>query len=254
MAVNKVVMNTANGEETLIDLTGDTVTADTLAEGVTAHDASGARIVGTFPASEIQAQLDILNADIVEIKTYYATKQEVSIDYVTKLSMSTVLADYAKKEDVESTYAKITALSNYATMQSVSTALANYATKSYVDTAVAGAGQDIYQHNIRFYYSKSGGEAYDIVTTVYTKSSTAFTASTFATWLLKATALVGGYLPATGAFKTSAGNFYHVYKMYCGDTEEINVYFANLSGSSINTTWYISVYDTSFKDAVVKMT
>lgn len=44
MAVNKVTY----GGETLIDLTGDTVTADTLAEGVTAHDASGAEIVGTM--------------------------------------------------------------------------------------------------------------------------------------------------------------------------------------------------------------
>ena len=44
MAVNKVTY----GGKTLIDLTGDTVTADTLAEGVTAHDASGAEIVGTM--------------------------------------------------------------------------------------------------------------------------------------------------------------------------------------------------------------
>lgn len=46
MNVNKVVMNTENGAETLIDLTGDTVTPETLAKGVTAHDASGAVIVG----------------------------------------------------------------------------------------------------------------------------------------------------------------------------------------------------------------
>ena len=50
MAVNKVVFNTADGEQTLIDLTGDSVTPETLAEGVTAHDASGARIVGTMQA------------------------------------------------------------------------------------------------------------------------------------------------------------------------------------------------------------
>lgn len=44
MAVNKVE---ANGE-TLIDLTGDTVTADTLLAGRTAHLASGAQVTGTF--------------------------------------------------------------------------------------------------------------------------------------------------------------------------------------------------------------
>lgn len=44
MAVNKV---TVNGE-TILDLTGDSVTPETLMEGVTAHDAAGNRIVGTY--------------------------------------------------------------------------------------------------------------------------------------------------------------------------------------------------------------
>ena len=44
MAVNKVIYD----GEPLIDLTGDTVTADTLLEGATAHDASGAAITGAM--------------------------------------------------------------------------------------------------------------------------------------------------------------------------------------------------------------
>lgn len=44
MAINKVVY----GDNTLIDLTADTVTADKLAQGYTAHDASGAAITGTM--------------------------------------------------------------------------------------------------------------------------------------------------------------------------------------------------------------
>lgn len=44
MAVNKVVY----GDDTLIDLTKDTVTSDTLALGVTAHSRSGEKITGTF--------------------------------------------------------------------------------------------------------------------------------------------------------------------------------------------------------------
>lgn len=43
MAINKVVY----GNETLIDLTSDSVTPETLDEGVTAHSADGERIVGT---------------------------------------------------------------------------------------------------------------------------------------------------------------------------------------------------------------
>lgn len=40
------------GNETLIDLTGDSVTPDTLMPGVTAHDAKGEPIVGAFPHYE----------------------------------------------------------------------------------------------------------------------------------------------------------------------------------------------------------
>lgn len=53
MAVNKVVMNTENGAETLIDLTGDSVTPETLAEGETAHDASGNQIRGTMKVNDV---------------------------------------------------------------------------------------------------------------------------------------------------------------------------------------------------------
>lgn len=43
MAINKVIF----GSDTLIDLTSDTITAADLAQGVTAHDKSGAIITGT---------------------------------------------------------------------------------------------------------------------------------------------------------------------------------------------------------------
>lgn len=43
MAVNKVEI----GGETVLDLTGDTVTSDNLAYGITAHGANGEVIIGT---------------------------------------------------------------------------------------------------------------------------------------------------------------------------------------------------------------
>ena len=46
MAVNKVVL----GEDTLIDLTADTVSADKLSKGITAHNMAGEPIVGTMEA------------------------------------------------------------------------------------------------------------------------------------------------------------------------------------------------------------
>lgn len=47
MAINKVVYN----GNTLIDLTGDTVTPAQLLNGVTAHDKTGSPITGTFSFS-----------------------------------------------------------------------------------------------------------------------------------------------------------------------------------------------------------
>ncbi len=44
MKANKIVLN----GEVLIDLTGDTVTADTLVKGIVAHDKSGMLIEGAL--------------------------------------------------------------------------------------------------------------------------------------------------------------------------------------------------------------
>ena len=44
MAVNKVVL----GDQTLIDLTADSVTPDKLSKGITAHNMKGESIVGTM--------------------------------------------------------------------------------------------------------------------------------------------------------------------------------------------------------------
>lgn len=44
MAISKVVY----GDNTLIDLTGDTVTPDSLLAGATAHTSNGSKITGTL--------------------------------------------------------------------------------------------------------------------------------------------------------------------------------------------------------------
>ena len=49
MAYNKVIY----ANRTIMDLTGDTVTADTLVEGKIAHNAKGERIVGTMKAPTV---------------------------------------------------------------------------------------------------------------------------------------------------------------------------------------------------------
>lgn len=54
MPINKVVL----GTEVLIDLTEDTVTTETLAEGVTAHRADGQQIVGTMKSGGTDNEID----------------------------------------------------------------------------------------------------------------------------------------------------------------------------------------------------
>ena len=65
MAVNVVVYN----GNTLVDLSEDTVTPETLAEGVTAHDKSGNVIVGTMTGGggEYNQLHELLDRSIVEI-------------------------------------------------------------------------------------------------------------------------------------------------------------------------------------------
>ena len=58
MAVNKVIY----GGNTFVDLTGDTVTANDLAEGITATGANGDKVVGVMTKGEIATNSEIDNA------------------------------------------------------------------------------------------------------------------------------------------------------------------------------------------------
>lgn len=59
---NKVVF----GDKTLLDLTNDTVSSDTLSRGITAHDKSGKVITGSF-----DVDVAIQNAVDTAINTAY---------------------------------------------------------------------------------------------------------------------------------------------------------------------------------------
>lgn len=64
MAVNKVIY----GGNTLVDLTGDTVTAADLAEGITATGADGNPVVGLMPKVTIDAELSTTSTNPVQNK------------------------------------------------------------------------------------------------------------------------------------------------------------------------------------------
>ena len=67
MAVNKVEYNENGQLKTLIDLTADTVTADKLAKGYTAHDMSGNIITGTMESGN-----SLIPWDISKFGVYYS--------------------------------------------------------------------------------------------------------------------------------------------------------------------------------------
>lgn len=72
MGINKIVLNTDEGDRVLVDLTGDTVTPETTFAGTTFHGADGEAKVGTFT---IRPELDEQGALIEQL----AESLEVSI-------------------------------------------------------------------------------------------------------------------------------------------------------------------------------
>lgn len=74
MAINKVIY----GNKTLIDLTGDTVTPDKLAQGITAHDKSGAIITGTNTYDSNTSDATARVAEILEGKTAYVAGSKIT--------------------------------------------------------------------------------------------------------------------------------------------------------------------------------
>lgn len=74
MAINKVIY----GGNTLIDLTGDTVTVNDLAYGVTAHDKSGAVITGENTYDADTSDANATASEILATKTAYVNGSKVT--------------------------------------------------------------------------------------------------------------------------------------------------------------------------------
>lgn len=74
MAINKVIYN----GDTLMDVSGDTVSADKLAKGITAHDKSGVQITGTSTKDSDTSDATAAVAEILAGKTAYVRKTKLT--------------------------------------------------------------------------------------------------------------------------------------------------------------------------------
>ena len=89
--INKVIY----GGKTLIDLSGDTVSADKLLKGLTAHDKSGAVITGTCTFDVDSGDADVAVAEILECKIAYARGAKVTGTMPNKGAVTGVIAAVA---------------------------------------------------------------------------------------------------------------------------------------------------------------
>lgn len=102
MAVNKVVY----GGNTLVDLTGDTVTAADLADGVKATGADGNPVIGLMQKVTIDAELSTTSTNPVQNKVIKAAldgklgKNETAAAAVKDGAGNTISTTYASKADV----------------------------------------------------------------------------------------------------------------------------------------------------------
>lgn len=98
--VNKVVY----GGETLIDLTADTITADKLAYGVTAHDKSGAPITGTSTFDADTSDATATAAEILSTKTAYVNGNKVTGSMPNRGAVTGTISSKAQQYTIQQGY------------------------------------------------------------------------------------------------------------------------------------------------------
>ena len=98
--VNKVIVNGI----TKIDLTGDTVTAETLIKGATAHDKSGAPITGTNEWDSNTTDATATAAEILATKTAYVNKAKVTGTMPNRGAVSGVISTKAGTYTIQNGY------------------------------------------------------------------------------------------------------------------------------------------------------
>lgn len=98
--INKVIF----GNQTLIDLTADTVTAADMLEGKTAHDRSGAIITGTCTYDADTSDATATASEILDGKTAYVNGAEVTGTMPNRGAVSGSITDVSTPYSIQQGY------------------------------------------------------------------------------------------------------------------------------------------------------
>ena len=100
MAINKVIY----GNTTLLDLTSDTITAADLAKDVTAHDKSGAAIVGTNTYDADTSDADATAGEILATKTAYVNGTKLTGSMPNRGGVTGTISDVSTPYAIQNGY------------------------------------------------------------------------------------------------------------------------------------------------------
>lgn len=104
MATNQYVNKVILGSEVKLDLSSDTITADKLASGVTAHDKAGAPITGTCDYDVNSGDATAAVAEILKDKTAYARGSKLTGTMPNNGAVSKELATVSEEYTVPMGY------------------------------------------------------------------------------------------------------------------------------------------------------
>lgn len=104
MATNQYVNKVILGSEVKLDLSSDTITADKLASGVTAHDKAGAPITGTCDYDVNSGDATAAVAEILKDKTAYARGSKLTGTMPNNGAISKELATVSEEYTVPMGY------------------------------------------------------------------------------------------------------------------------------------------------------
>lgn len=104
MANNQYINKVIYGNNVLLDLTSDTITAADLAKDVTAHDKSGAVITGTNTYDSDTTDADATASEILLNKTAYVNKNKITGSMPNRGAVTGTISDVSTPYSIQNGY------------------------------------------------------------------------------------------------------------------------------------------------------